>query len=772
MVIRDTIEQPAESEMALPGWMVLSSRGTDWGIVIVLALALLVVWPLVIDATLPATTALESAVQQVADYTSSLRQGQILPAWAPHAVAGYGAPIHLYSVNAGTVLASFLTLFVTGDPILSVRVVLIGAMLALPVGTYLLGQRIMGPYQGLLAASLVIFSPYFGLTLPILVGDLSGVVGFAAFPLLILVSNRTINHPTRADVLMLVLLTAVLWLSVPPLAIAAIVCSGLLALIGLPRPIKRRWRTIILATGAGALIPGVYLIPAAYYSATEIWHANPIAPHELQASVHQMLQPAIPVDPAALLTLPALSPGLPLLILAGFALLALLLRSMPGRATKVALLSGPSGIMCLMLSVSVASPWHLIFGLGVFSLAVFAGNGITLFAGRSQRYGNLLSLATILLVIWGSYSVWAPRDNPIPVRVLDGLGQVRFEQSGFGIPMLAPGAAIPGTLAPDVESSRFLISELQAGAGSRISPAQDGGTIAANLVQAQNHTQQYQISTRRVSQVRVLMAYHPGWRASLDGVPLVTWNDDGFLGIRLAGAREGMLTISWGYNTQVYLLAAGVSVIGVLISGLLLGRIPVSTKEDPDVIPVLLRPDQFRPLLIVVGLLSALVVLTQLSGGATGFQLQPGHRLEGQVPFRHLTDVGLEFLAFSPLQPTASVGSSLVVELAWQARVPLLEDYRVRVSLQNTETGQRIYSNTLVAPGYFHTARWRPGYYVQSPWRVDLGPEVSPGRYVVVVEALPCTESCDVSNRLSFFNLDGESAGQTLTLPAIITVQG
>jgi hypothetical protein len=101
----------------------------------------------------------------------------------------------------------------------------------------------------------------------------------------------------------------------------------------------------------------------------------------------------------------------------------------------------------------------------------------------------------------------------------------------------------------------------------------------------------------------------------------------------------------------------------------------------------------------------------------------------------------------------------------------MLENYSVRVFLQDDVQALRWLESELRYPGGYPTRRWRTNAYVRDAYNILLASTLRPGEYHIAVEVYRCNPECSRANRLFFFNAQGVEIGQTLILPTTLTVR-
>nr|MCU0511691.1 6-pyruvoyl-tetrahydropterin synthase-related protein [Anaerolineae bacterium] len=307
-------------EADLPDWMRRSRRRFDPGLLIVLLFSLGAAWSFLLNPALPRTGDSESYVFRAVDTAAALREGQLYPRWSPHALNGYGAPIPAFYPPAAPYLAGFIAVMFTDDTLVALRLLCAGALLLAGTAVYALVLRRVNAPAGVVAAALYVYSPFIGLTLPHLEGDLAGLLAAALLPALLWAVNRWLALRQPVDFALVAAGTAALLLTQPVyLPVAALLAGGLAALQVLetrqPAPVL----PLLAALLAGVALAAFYWLPALVEMPFVRWLPAPVPAPAERLTLAGLVQPMRQIDPAALLTPPLFSLGV---VLPGLALLS------------------------------------------------------------------------------------------------------------------------------------------------------------------------------------------------------------------------------------------------------------------------------------------------------------------------------------------------------------------------------------------------------------------------------------------------------------------
>ncbi len=291
----------------LPLWMQKTLRRTDWGALIVIAFSLLAAWSFLLQSGLPRTNASEHYAYRAADTAAGFAEGRLYPRWSANVLGGYGAPIPNYTAPAAAYFPALIDTFVTNEATLAVRLVYVLAFVGAGAAVYAFVLRRSGAVAAVIAALLYVYSPYVGLTVPQLLGDLPGMIGLALIPALLWSVDRLLRVNRPSDVLIVGLITA-------GLAFTDLRALGIGWLIAI---VLIEWnhgaiRRSALALGSGAVgiaLAACFWLPALVEADAVRMAARPRAiPFSL--TLAGLLTPLRQLDPGALIAQPQFTLGI------------------------------------------------------------------------------------------------------------------------------------------------------------------------------------------------------------------------------------------------------------------------------------------------------------------------------------------------------------------------------------------------------------------------------------------------------------------------------
>lgn len=735
----------------LPIWMQRSMRRTDWGLLLVLAFSLMAAWAFIFQPGLPRTNESEHYVYQAANIARSLSEGRLYPRWSADALNGYGAPIPQFYPPGASYTAGLLSYFVTGNATVAVKLVFIGALVGAGAATYAFVTRRSGAPAGVTAALLYVYSPYVGLTAPHLLGDLPGVVGAALIPALLWSIDRLLGENSPFDFACVSLITAALVLTEPRIALAGWLLGLLLVLY--TRPQRTGFYRAIGAGVSGAGIGACYWLPAFIEAGSVKWFARPLfTPHELRFPA--LLLPQMRADPDALLPTLQFTVGITL-ILFTLASAAIIVRRFIFQ--RLFLLAG------LAFSLLGLLLFHTeVWLLSIISLCLSIGGSAFVFWKPSRLWLPILCG----IILGSSANVWLTPAWSEPSLDTSPLAQIQYEQRGFGIATLPDGSPLPSNIPPNSPANSALLGGYRTNSVNKL---EQNSNAQIGLLEHESHEDRFQARTFAPFTLRVLTAGFPGWAASLNGAALpIDQDEQGFIQVSLPGETAGELLItldSTPTRTIAWIVtwAAVIMMLGVTIRR---SRRSVSEPYQP---PHLLETAQARLVAVLVMGFGAVLALVALPNAPLKAALPAETTTLQTVPVSGGTASALNLLNYELDRTTLNAGESFDLALYWQTSSIPSENYQVRVSLLNLNTGAYTLRTALRDPGGFPTLRWLPRRYVEDRYRITTPIEMPAGDYSPSIEV--CSAECFPSSQLDFYGYDGNTYGSVLVLPVILSVE-
>ncbi len=738
----------------LPLWMQKTLRGTDWGALIVIAFSLLAAWSFLLQSGLPRTNADEHYAYRTANTAASFVEGRLYPRWSPNVLGGYGAPIPNYTPPAAAYLPALIDVFVTNEATLAVRLVYVLAFIGAGAAVYAFVLRRSGAVAGVIAALLYVYSPYVGLTVPHLLGDLPGMISLALIPALFWSVDRLLRVNRPADVLIIALITAGLAFT----DLRALGVGWLIAVLLI------EWNSGALRQPALALISGVlgfalaacFWLPALVEANAVQMIARPRAiPFTL--ALAGLLTPLHQIDPSALIAQPQFTLGI------GVTAFAI-------AGTVITLRTRQFGFhrLFLVLSIVLTAAALIAFPGEVWLLgAITLCWAITASAVVHWSQSRLFSSALVIVILAAAIPIWlAPRWNEPPLDTSPA-AQVEYEQQGYGIAGLPAGDPLPSTISPDIGTSRALIASYQDPPVNKVVPdvrAQVG------ILEHATHGDRFQVQTFSPLTLHVLTADFLGWSAAFNDISLPLQPDDaGLISIQIPAPAQGELDVSLK-STPGRSAAWGLTWLALIVLIAMTVRRSRTASDAYEPLD-LLDTGETRLFTVILVVFTMTLALVALPNAPIAARAQPFSALDGSFTLDNRSDAGLEVLAYRLDSAAQHPGSTLKLTLYWHTLRFLTDNYQVRVSLLDLTTGQYRLPTDLRQPGDYPTARWLPRTYVSDPYAIPLPDDLPSGQYSPALEVFACSPNCESENRLTFFDRRGSTYGQVLVLPIVIHVE-
>lgn len=787
----------------LPLWMRQARRGLDWGVLLVMVFGLLVTWSFLLQPGIPDTTANLNHAFMAADTADALREGRLYPRWSPHVLAGYGAPVANFYPPAAAYSVALVEVLFTNDTQTALRIVYAVALWAAGVGMYCFVTRWLGASFGVLASLLYLLSPYVGLVAPLVLGDLPGVISLALMPTLLWAVSRLLVLNRPADLALSTVVSAALILTEPRAALMGLLLTLLLAGWYFLVAIRKRaaqWGILwlLLVWILGWAITAFYWLPAVLEQDYVAWYLSDVSPPRYLLEWYDLIAPLRQIDSAELVPTPQFTLGWLLLAFVAAGVLGGLLYRR--KSSLPLLFLGIGGVItALLLAVFPDQTW--LMGTITLCAAVGGSASLALIERAAQRLPRpdlqtlilrlgLPALCTVVLL--GSIPVWlAVRWTDIP-NDLSPLGQVRYWLDGYGVPILAPGSPMPITIPANTEVSRFLVSGYQANSIRRLAPELVPGDMTVGVpeqttldlgfpVQPEEqfgHSGRFPILSERQTNLPLLLAWFPGWQATMNGqpIPLVRDPATGFVRIQIPVVKNwGELTVFLG-ETTVRRVAWATSwlmlIVLILITRLRFRRQGRIAFYDEF---ALLTIPQARLLTVVLICFAAILAMTVRPGAPLHLRAGAYYALEGASDLRAQTEAGLEVLGYRLEDTRHYAGERLRFTVYWRVPRAPGQNYRVVAHLYDINRRTRWAFTVPRHPGGLPTRRWRADGYITDTYHITLPDNMIPGSYRVALEVYACGDEnvalCETRNFQRFVRFsDDAPPQQSLLLPDVITI--
>ncbi len=750
----------------LPLWMQQAKRGFDWGMVIVLALSIAIGWALIVYEDLPQTNDSERYVFRTADTAEAFQEGRLYPRWSPHVLQGYGAPIPHYVPPATTYIAGLFEILFTNNPVTSVRLLYLFSFCIAGLSVYKFVQRHSDARSGIFTSVLYLYSPHVGLTVPHILGDLPQAMAIALLPFLLWITSRLIQNQQPLTLLQWIILLTLLILTHPQLALFAGIISVSFALW-----VTKELRILvvfIVGIVSSIAITSFYWLPAFAEHSLVRWQESPVQPFRHHLQLTQLLKPLQQIDTLFYKQLPQFTLGITLTLFMISSIIALIY-SKSKWGFHVFFVS--VGLLLMLVSIFLLQAKTWLLTPITLCFAIF-GSGIILpLHQTSRRTQRLLFAFLLVIVIVLSLPVWL---SPIPHESFgdwDADTQIRFEQQGFGIAVLPDSKHLPTTLSTDTLPSRYLLSTYEDNRINRLETSQISVQTQISLLNTESHGSYYEIQNNGRRQLELLIAYFPGWTATLgnEAIPIRAENENGLAQITLPTTRNVALSVEL-HSTPIRAIAWGISTITLVVYVLVTVIRSRNASEKPYAPINILDIGSVRLVSVVVVSFIGILLTTQINSLPVSIRAAGGHTLEQAIPLRNRTDVGMEALAIKLDTTTYQPNETITFTIFWQTTRFLPDNYQIRAFIRTPNQSLNWFRTPFHHIGRLPTRRWQRNLIVPDRHQIQLDGNVPSGEYQIAIEIFRCNPNCESSSPLNFFDQQGQFISNQLTLPPIITI--
>jgi len=733
-----------------------------------------------------------------------LRHGWLFSRWVPNLALGYGYPFFNYREPLPYLAGE--ALYLTGLPLPLVLGLLYSTSLVCAAwGAYVLGRDLFGERAGWVAGVAYGLSPYL-LMNALRRGNMPESVGLALVPWLFVTTRRIILHRRRSDVVVTVLLLVALFLShnITSLLLALFLGAYALLMAWLYRD-RGGWPYAFVAAGLAVLLTAWFWLPALTeqdYAQLHLSRTTRNNDYRFNFVTwrEMLLTLPVPFDPGYL--------NAPMRVMVGIgqitlgilgAVLGLFqrqrsrLRAVVGLLVSAAVVylwmatPGASGLWSKVGILSfVQFPWRMV-GRALLPICLLAGLAVELVAARlssrsrvvPDRVASWLVVPVVCLLVLLAWPETYPPKGMCPSSSSPDMRELYARET-------------EGWLGMDPESSYFPIWVEDHPHDMALAEAFIGGDLPERFdvdvlpPNAQVLAAEYRplwaslrISTPVGFTGRWLGLYFPGWSVSVDGQAVSVWpeEDSGLMLFDVpSGEHEVIVRFA---STRPRRLGTGLTAIGVTLSaGLLLvisrwrrhERGDAAKSEEPDPCRATSAADRTTTTALVVAALALLlvraVVVDRVETPVRRSRLGQERLPEVSTPIETHYASGLVLLGYSLGTEVLTTDSELVVNLLWQAGVPLKNSYQMTVLLRGADGQIWSPAGTARPRGYedpVDTTAWPPGHYAYDPHLVTLLPGAPPGDYDVVVRLFVK----DTLGLDSVLGPDGEPLGPDLVLGSI-----
>ncbi len=730
-------------------------RRVDPGFVVVLAVAIIAVWPFLSRASLPEGSDAELHIFRLAELSYLLRGGELYPRWAPNFYHGYGYPIFNYYAPL-TYYAGFLVEILPRlDAVDGVKAVFVLGILFSAFGMYGFVRDNWGRRAGYVAAAVFIYAPYVQYVDPHARGVLPESFSFGVFALALWALDRLWRVGGRYPFLTSAFLVAAVILAhnLMGLLFFGLLCAWAVWRLLLATEARARRPAAAhlgLALLAGLGMAALFWLPV--FLERELVNLSTLLGQQDNYDFHthflsaaELLAPSLRLDWGASEPAFRFNLGVAQWLLGGLGLLLLLLRkvSQPHHLAFFAL--ALAALIFLMLPASTfvwetlpflpyfQFPWRLLGAVSAM-LAVLAGAGCAaLLAALAQRAPEGKGP-------WRSADSWLaaglvalpmllglPLSQPAPWPDFNEVNQLRMtliENTGRWLGTTSTADYVPVSVESLPERKGSVVANFGLGLPpDRINHAMlPEGTVVETDTIRPLHTR-YTLDLPRATKFRLFLFDFPGWQVLIDGRPVETelGKPEGFIVIPVSAGRH-VVDVQFG-STPARTAGTAISLLSLLLALLVAWRLPAVPGPLPQ------RPFRDGPILLTALALTAVFILILEPSGALHYNSE-GETAEpaGQQLY---ADYGeqVALLGYDISTTAAAPGESVNLTLYWKALQTLDINYQVFLHLLGPDG--LVAQSDKINPGDFPTRRWPDDKYVRDEHALLIPADLAPGTYDV-----------------------------------------
>ncbi|NDJ76147.1 MAG: hypothetical protein GYB65_07800 [Chloroflexi bacterium] len=818
--------QPLQfSDEELPAWMRQPQRTVDWALIVVVAVCLVVMWPLLSRPSLPRNVGAQLALGHAIEMGESIQAGILYPRWAADLNYGYGSPVWNYQAPLPHYLTGLHYVLMQSKPETSVKSILGVGILLGGLGMFAFVRRRWGTYAGLLAATTYVLSPQMALVEPYLQSDLALLLAMGFFFSSLWAFDRLLENGRGWDIVLSVLLLALLVLAHTPLnvVLALVVLGWLLSRAWLwPQTYSLRG---LLAFGLGIGLAAFYWFPAWGERNAARWQRMTTYPVEAEKT----LSLARILGPPPLLDLSAINPpetesiGVAVWFLAVLAAVALFtwnwrhvapdLESMSrGEALQQRLVRmlhtarheqleaaffGGVGVLCLVIVTRVGGTlwaawpdWPHLYPRDLLPLIAACG---AIFAAQigylMERWQRPLLASGVMTACWLgiaaaaltvlSVPLWPDRRQSTP----DLSGLLRDDKTrGYAIASLMTDWVVPESVIQVPKPSPTLIASYQSSVVEKVSREALPAAIKVGAISHKPQSDRFVVRSSSPATLTLLTFDYPGWRVEVNGdrVPVQHDPESGLIVVPLPeGQNEVYVYFGTTLPRILGWVVAGLALLGTVVFSAALEVVEPEAAEGHGSRRALALHK--LNVLVAAGLIvGAGGVVPRVMPGWFTQESAPGVVTVAENQFPRALHGGIDLLAYDmSVEDALHPGDEVTLTLYWRAVRPDLHDYQVHVLLANrVDAGQVAHFAQHRHPGMIPTSQWPVwpllDYYMRDVYQLTVDPAAPPGQYTIVIEVGECSQlslyPCEQINPLLVRDGRGTSLGESIVLPTEIEV--
>lgn len=805
-------------------------KSIDPGLGLACLLTLFAFYPL-LQPGLPNTADGALHLYRTVELDQCWQDGVYYPRWAPDLFLGYGYPIFNFYAPLLYYLAE--ALHVLGLSFVgAIKAIQVGAFLLYGLGMYVFAREIMGRKPALLAAAAYVYAPY-RFKEAFVQGDYPQFLALALLPLVFWAFHKLIAARKRAYLIVGACLYGALILSHN---ITAMLASPFLALYIVWMTLSHRnqvfWKNLVpevLAALALALgLTAFFWLPALYekrYVQLDLLTKGFFEFRQYFLSLGELLAPSPPLDTAASNPYMPFNLGTAQVFLCLVAGLALLPRFCLRREEKSHLLfSLASLLLCIFMMLPASTPlwehvpllaftefpWRLVGLAGLFT-ALPAGMSLRLLSwAKVSDRASCTALALSLVLIPVTVFVYLyPRQpfveypDPTPADIIE----FELETQAWGTTSGSEYLTIWLTEKP--EDSPLLPLYRAKQPISKLDSQHLPEGVQAELLGHSVVSDSYRFTSPQAFTARFHTFYFPGWRAYLDGKPVVIQISQPYALIEVA-IPPGEHTLRLRFeNTPIQRLANGLSLVTLLVTLILCFMLRPSriTYHESRIVYLKSRISELETRLLYLEARISRLVQSRVRRPLPPYPLFTIFPLTDELPWsqalslswiilalflfkeafidphtswfrkhsplptvlgaQHAAQINLgdqvRFLGYDLADDAVRQGEDLRLVLYWQAQQPLEKQYSAFAHLDAPPHYTTWAGSDNLNPGGIPTSRWAPTLYTRDEHTISIPTDVPPVAYLLQVGLYDKV----TGKRLPVLSEGGQFAGDSIPLQTV-----
>lgn len=767
-------------------WQCLRGR-FDGGLLVVLAICVIAVWPFLSRDSLPQETDAELHIFRLVELSALVRGSEWYPRWAPHFYHGYGYPIFNYYAPLTYYLGLTVELLPRLDAVDGVKAVFVLGLLLAGLGMYGFVRDNWGRQAGFIAAAAYVYAPYIQFVDPHARGVLAESFSFGIFPMALWALDRLRGSPGAWHWAAAVALVAGLILThnLMGLLFFGWLCGwAVWQLLFDGRETAADIRPLARYLPAAALLCG--LAAAAFFWLPVLLERNAVNLNTLIGrgdnfdfrthflSFGELLAFTRRLDWGASQPDFRFNLGVAQWLLGAGGVILLLARRVRRRAQLALFAISLAGLLLMMLPESTfiwetvpflpffQFPWRFL-GPAAAMLAVLAGAGtaallqIAVEVGFSAKGASWIGAAVVAIILHLALPLsQLPPWPDFGEATLWRMSQIELHGRWLGTTSTADFVPVDVSIIP--ERNGTVVGPLEAG----LPPDWVNWAVIPERATVETKTitplfTRYRVDSPVEFLFRLYLFDFPGWQVRVDGEAAETEiaQPEGFIVVPLT-AGSHVVEVEFG-STPARTMAWAIAALAAAATGVVAFWL-ARTEPGHDSRESFYGQPSWPTMMAVVGVTAVGLFVLQPLGwlhlNSTDFTAVKADAavfadFDGQIAL-----IGYDVSATHVLP-----GETITLALYWKAERPIDINYQAFVHILRPDGTLAAQSDKL-NPGEYPTRRWPLDKYIRDEYQLHIPNDLPPGVYRVTTGLWVQTEGW----RLPVLDADGRLIGDNYEL--------